>query len=239
MVAILRRRIKIIYTHNFVYGKKLLQFFVFILFLPFLFSQCTYSTNVNQVRKGPLQAANPKYHIIKKGETLWRISKLYNVPLGDLIQYNNITDVTNIPVGTKIYFYRKKGSRREIIPSFQWPLKGEVSNEFEMKGMVQHAGIDILADEGTPVFAAASGEVVYSGNEMAGYGNILILKHSSGFSTVYAHNKENLEKVGNVIVKGGLIARVGNTGRSTSPHLHFEIRKNEKPVDPIQYLPVL
>ncbi len=164
---------------------------------------------------------------------------MYNVPLEDIIQYNNIDDVTDIPTGTKIYFPSRTRRRREHAPVFQWPLKGHISRGFKINGPVHHRGIDILASKGTPIDAAAPGRVIYSGSKISGYGNILIIKHSSGFSTVYAHNMINLVKLGEMVDAGQLIARVGNTGRSTGPHLHFEIRKNEKPVDPRLYLPNL
>lgn len=120
---------------------------------------------------------------------------------------------------------------------FIWPLNGKVISEFGMRNGEKHAGIDIKADEGTPVKAADSGKVIYSGDGLNGYGNLIIIKHEGTFFTVYAHNKKNLVSEGDLVDKGTEIAKVGETGRATTPHLHFEVRKNKVTVDPILFLP--
>lgn len=220
------------------YTKKryLLLYFAFIFFLCPLISQCTFRHQ--QPTKPPVRAL-PKYHTLKKGETLWRIAKKYNVPLEAIVRYNNIDDVTDIPVGKKIYIPKRRIYSRQSTPDFIWPLKGTITRGFKNTGPIYHTGIDILASEGTPILAAASGGVIYNGDQMAGYGNMLIIKHSNGFSTVYAHNRSNLVKVGENVKQGQIVAKVGSTGRSSGPHLHFEIRKDKKPVDPRLYLPNL
>jgi lipoprotein NlpD len=101
----------------------------------------------------------------------------------------------------------------------------------------KHDGIDIDAASGTPIRAADSGKVIYSGDEIKGYGNIVIIKHGPTLTTVYAHNAANLVREGNAVKKGQVIARVGRTGRATGSHLHFEIRNHNKPVDPLLVLP--
>lgn len=181
----------------------------------------------------------PECHIVKKGETLWRISKIYNVPLDDIIRYNNIDDVTDLPVGKRIFFPHPNERRKPklgAVPDFSWPVKGKISRGFKYNGPVFHTGIDIMGTKGTPIKSAASGVVIYTGDEMSGYGNMIIIKHDFGFTSVYAHNRVNLVKVGNNVTQGEIIAELGNTGRSTGPHLHFEIRKDKKPVDPLLYL---
>lgn len=120
---------------------------------------------------------------------------------------------------------------------FLWPVNGKVISGFGMRNGEKHAGIDIKAEEGNPVKAADSGKVIYSGNGLSGYGNLIIIKHEGTFFTVYAHNKKNLASEGSLVEKGEEIAQVGDTGRATTPHLHFEIRKNKVTVDPILYLP--
>ena len=120
---------------------------------------------------------------------------------------------------------------------FLWPVNGKVISGFGMRNGEKHAGIDIKAEEGKPVKAADSGKVIYSGNGLNGYGNLIIIKHEGTFFTVYAHNKKNLASEGSLVEKGEEIAQVGDTGRATTPHLHFEIRKNKVTVDPILYLP--
>jgi murein DD-endopeptidase MepM/ murein hydrolase activator NlpD len=94
----------------------------------------------------------------------------------------------------------------------------------------------MIARIGSPIFAAESGVVIYSGNGVSGYGNLVILKHSKELSTVYAHNKKNLVKKGDLVKRGEKIALLGNTGKSTGAHLHFEVRVNKKAVNPIRHL---
>lgn len=130
----------------------------------------------------------------------------------------------------------KKPSKSKA--SFRWPVKGKITSRFgyRRKGQ-QHDGIDISTKKGTPIYAARSGKVIYSDNRLRHYGNTIILKHDGGWFTVYAHNNRNLVSVGKWVKQGAKIAEVGNSGRSSEPRLHFEIREKEKPVDPLVYLP--
>ncbi|MBI5893305.1 MAG: M23 family metallopeptidase [Deltaproteobacteria bacterium] len=120
---------------------------------------------------------------------------------------------------------------------FIWPVKGEVTSGFGIRNGQKHDGIDISALSGTDVVAADDGEVIYNGDGMRGYGNIIIIQHKEKFVTIYGHNKENLANVGKNVKKGELIAKVGNSGNSTGYHLHFEIRKDTKPRNPLFFLP--
>jgi murein DD-endopeptidase MepM/ murein hydrolase activator NlpD len=119
---------------------------------------------------------------------------------------------------------------------FTWPVEGEISSLFGMRRGRRHDGVDIRAKTGTPVHAAADGEVVYA-KRMRGYGNLVLLKHPDDYFTVYAHNSVNLVKVGMKIKKGQMVSRVGRTGRSTGPHLHFEVREGPKARNPLFFLP--
>ena len=131
----------------------------------------------------------------------------------------------------------KKGSSKADKGRFIWPLEGKLISGFGIRNGEQHKGIDIKAEEGTPVKAADSGKVIYSGNGLSGYGNLIIIKHEGTFFTVYAHNRKNIAAEGDIVEKGDVISEVGDTGRATTPHLHFEVRKSKVTVDPIFYLP--
>lgn len=120
---------------------------------------------------------------------------------------------------------------------FIWPVEGVVTSKFGSRWGKNHSGIDIGAPEGTPIYASAAGKVVFVG-EKSGYGLLIIISHSDGTSfTIYAHNSKNLVKEHADVRQGEKIALVGQTGRATGPHLHFEIRIESKAVDPLQYLP--
>ena len=211
-----------------------------IFFLCIFLSQCTwpgYGTYDYLGRSKDISAK--RYHKLRKGETLWRIAQKYGVPLEDIIRYNNIDDVTKLPVGKKIYIPSQTALKNIIAPDFIWPLKGTIARGFNRSGPIHYPGIDILSPEDTPVLAAAAGDVIYDGDRMAGYGNMIIIKHSNGFSSVYANNKVSLVKAGDHVKKGQVIAHVGKSGKYNEPHLHFEIRKENKSVNPSHYLPSL
>ncbi|MEI6093050.1 MAG: M23 family metallopeptidase [bacterium] len=120
---------------------------------------------------------------------------------------------------------------------FLWPVEtGQVSSFYGWRSSKRfHDGIDISAPKGTKVFAAKDGKVVYSGNKISGYGNMIVLKHESKIYSVYAHNSVNKVSNDDVVKKGDVIALVGKTGRARGPHLHFEIRKEKYSVDPLKY----
>jgi murein DD-endopeptidase MepM/ murein hydrolase activator NlpD len=120
---------------------------------------------------------------------------------------------------------------------FRWPVRGRVIAGFGPKpNGVQNDGINLAVPEGTPVKAADDGVVAYAGNELKGYGNLVLVRHSNGFVTAYAHASEIMVKRGDTVKRGQVIAKSGQTGSVTSPQLHFEIRKGATPVDPSQYL---
>jgi murein DD-endopeptidase MepM/ murein hydrolase activator NlpD len=123
------------------------------------------------------------------------------------------------------------------LPTFRWPVRGRVIVAFGPKpNGVQNDGINLAVPEGTPVKAAEDGVVAYAGNELKGYGNLVLLRHANGFVTAYAHASDILVKRGETVKRGQVIAHSGQTGNVTSPQLHFEIRKGATPVDPAQYL---
>lgn len=119
---------------------------------------------------------------------------------------------------------------------YVWPVSGKLSSKFGRRKGSFHEGIDISAPEGMNVRASRSGHVIYSSNQISGYGNLVIVRHADGFSTVYAHLSKRLVKRGQFIAKGTVLGKVGMTGRASSPHLHFEVRKGQLPVNPMQFL---
>lgn len=120
---------------------------------------------------------------------------------------------------------------------FIWPVKGEVISQFGPKaGGEYNDGINIAAREGEPIVAAADGEVVYSGNELRGYGNMVILRHADGLMTAYAHADRILVSKGENVKQGVTIATVGKSGGVEQAQVHFGVRKNKEPVDPMTVL---
>jgi len=119
---------------------------------------------------------------------------------------------------------------------FIWPLSGPRTGGFNDSERNRHQGIDISSPVGTPIKASGSGIVIYSGNTIKGYGNLVILRHPGEWVTVYAHNEVNLVEEGMGVEKGQVIAKVGQTGNATGPHLHFEVRRNNRAVDPMLVL---
>jgi murein DD-endopeptidase MepM/ murein hydrolase activator NlpD len=122
-------------------------------------------------------------------------------------------------------------------PQFRWPVRGRVISGYGAKANGQHNdGINLAVPEGAEVKAAEDGVVAYAGNELKGYGNLVLLRHSDGWMTAYAHNSQLLVKRGDSVKRGQNVARAGQTGGVSSPQVHFEIRKGSTPVDPTQYL---
>jgi murein DD-endopeptidase MepM/ murein hydrolase activator NlpD len=194
------------------------------------------------------------YHVVSRGENLWRICKAYGADLQQVAEYNNIQDVSQIKVGQRIFIPGASGPRKvdtrqsplgtpEFVPkvetyrgNFIWPVRGHVSSPFGVRNGFKHSGIDVAAALGTPIVAAAAGEVAYRG-QLRGYGNILILKHSEEFTSVYAHLRDWLVQERQSVRQGEQIATVGDTGQSDGAHLHFEIRVRNQPRNPLFYLP--
>ena len=120
---------------------------------------------------------------------------------------------------------------------FLWPVEGKIISGFgAKKGGLHNDGVNIAAPAGAEVVAAENGVVAYAGNELRGFGNLLLIRHADGWVTAYAHNEQLLVKQGETVKRGQPIATVGNSGSVSSPQLHFEIRKGTDPVDPLGYL---
>lgn len=185
---------------------------------------------------------------LKESTTVEKLSELFHVPVWKIKEFNqekkyNKNETIFIPnkggiiannsrsVASIDYATLRKSSR------FLWPVpsSSRISSDFGHRWGRKHEGIDIPARGGSYILAADNGVVVYSGRELTGYGNITVLSHKDGFFTVYAHAKENYTKKGDKVAKGQVIATVGNTGRSTGNHLHFEIRRDSLAFDPQKF----
>lgn len=204
-------------------------------------------------------------HIVRSGDTLYSISRSTGIAVGDLARANNLRapytlsvgDTLRIPGGLSQPVQREaaaapapQGNVAEIarnvsyeapVPKkaslFAWPVQGAIIGSYGLSTSgKRNDGVNIAAPIGTPVRAAADGEVVYRGSELEGFGNLILVKHEDGFVTAYAHNDAMLVKKGDRVRQGQVIAKVGKSGSATEPQLHFEIRQNLKAVDPVALL---
>ncbi|MGE4233263.1 MAG: M23 family metallopeptidase [Bacteriovoracia bacterium] len=178
-----------------------------------------------------------------------QFNKMHHPIVGSLLLL--LAGCSSVPVqdsGQAGLFQSPRADRKMIVeaPSipikstegFSWPLRtGSISSFYGSRRRDFHDGIDIRARKGTPVYSAKAGEVIYSARRIRGYGNMIVIRHENGFSTVYAHNSKNLVKLGDSVKDGQKIALVGRTGRATGPHLHFEVRRGQLAEDPLSYLP--
>ena len=182
------------------------------------------------------------YHKVKKSETIWRIAKAYNVNIDDIIKANKIPPGAFIEENQLILIPGAQSVQDVAVPSaseekdtFIWPVKGKVVSYFgDWKASYLSKGIGIEASEGETIQAARTGKVVFSDN-LAGYGHTVILDHRDHYFSVYSENQENLVKVGDEVARGEPIGKIGRRGKLSL--LHFEIRKNDVPDNPLYYLP--
>lgn len=138
--------------------------------------------------------------------------------------------------GTRAEFDSRRAEQFKKV-GLRWPLKKvRVTSPFGQRGSDFHEGVDLQAKAGTSVFAAHPGTVLYAGSRIRGYGRMVIVRHTTGLSTVYAHNSRVLVKAGQKIRRGQRIAVSGNTGHTSGPHLHFEVRDGTNAVDPVRVL---
>lgn len=181
------------------------------------------------------------YHKVRRGETLSHIALKYDTSVKNLARWNGIGNKSMIRVGqtVKIVKRRKKlPEGYEYSTVFIWPVKGRISSRFGRRRnpfvrgrRSYHKGLDIAGKMGTRIKAARDGLVFLSGR-MGGYGNVVFIRHAGGYVTVYGHNKVNYVKKGDVVKQGDVIAELGRTGTATGPHLHFEVRKETRPINP-------
>lgn len=192
-------------------------------------------------------------YVVRPGDTFFRIAQHYNVSVGRLMAINGVSDPHDLRVGQTLVIpgsYRiasmePSASAIGVHPyvgqradrQFDWPVsQGVVSSGFGMRNGAMHDGVDIAAPVGTPIHAADSGVVIFSG-ELHGYGNTVIIRHDDDYVTIYGHNQVNLVREGDRVNRGQTIADLGRSGRTTGANLHFEVRCDNIAHDPLAYLP--
>src|SRR5262249_12535321 len=204
------------------------------------------------------RARGEAVHVGRPGENAYRISLYYGVPVDRVARANHLATAGALEVGESL---RIPGARRAppeapLLPppapapseaaldafdsglAFTWPVRGAVSSRFGTRGWGHHhEGIDIPAPEGTRILAAEAGRVIHGEGLIGDYGNVVIVKHAGRYATVYAHTCRNLVRDGEFVAKGQPIAQVGESGHASGPHLHFEIRRDRLPQDPLRFLP--
>ena len=227
-----------------------------------------YTLSIGQTLRIPIG----RYHIVAKGDTLYSISRRYNADVTTLSRLNNIRPPYTLSIGQKLAISASVGStsvkstpsssssssgesQRWVPPKaspsrqgskvvsvkrqskFVWPVKGAVISPFGniAKGR-SNDGINIKANSGDTVKAADAGTIAYAGNELKGFGNLILIRHNDGWITAYAHLDRLMVKKGQKVVRGEKIGTVGTTGGVSTPQLHFEIRAGKKSVNPVNYL---
>lgn len=208
-----------------------------------------YTLSVGQKLQVPAGAG--LLHAVRKGDTSYSISRRYGVDLRSLIRLNGLRPPYGLAIGQELRLPAGTGgaaagsSRHAAVPSppprqgskFLWPVKGRIISSFGPKSGGQHNdGINIRVAHGADVRAADAGIVAYAGDELSGYGNLLLIRHAGGWVTAYAHNDQLLVKRGDKVSRGQVIARAGATGGVNRAQLHFEVRKGRAAVDPVLYL---
>ncbi|MGN1091398.1 MAG: peptidoglycan DD-metalloendopeptidase family protein [Alphaproteobacteria bacterium] len=233
------------------------------------------------LKKGQkLEIPRAPIHTVKKGETLYSVARKYDVNLNTLIKKNKLRKPYTLSVGQKLYlpadFNKITYAKEEIadtsktqqktaqqIPEksqqkqekkqkkavvqlpdapkragkFMFPVQGTIISGFGVSGNGRrNDGINISAKEGTAFKSVENGVIAYAGNELKGFGNLILVKHSDGWISAYAHAKDIVVKKGATVKRGDVLGHVGSTGNVKAPQLHFEIRKGTKAVDPMNYL---
>ena len=197
---------------------------------------------------GPLlpvatQGVVGKRHKVEAGQTLWRISRIYNVDIDEILRLNHISEDSTIEVGQILIIPNRpvihnQQPIKSTSDDFIWPLKGKVIAGF---GSLYHnlinRGINIQADTGADILASRQGRVVFYATNFGNFGNTVIIDHGDGLRTVYSRVSEIFVKPGDNIRRGALIGRLGSSIRDKNSYLHFEIRKGAIAQNPLFYLP--
>lgn len=207
----------------------------------------------------PIRTKEGTYYFVHKGDTLSQISERYKISPIAIAQINNLFDSGAIYVGQRLFLPHRKTLKKYVdpkeikaaekkskqksklskrrTPQFIWPIpNARVSSVYGPRRGKHHDGIDLAVPVGTQILAVAGGKVLYAAR-FTTYGNLVVIKHRNGYSSAYAHLKRMYVKKGQTVKQGQKIGTVGMTGKTSGPHLHFEIQKNIDPIDPMPLLP--
>ncbi|WND02620.1 M23 family metallopeptidase [Temperatibacter marinus] len=217
-----------------------------------------------------IKLPSPATHRVKRGDTSYSIAQAYGIRLSDLIRLNRIRPPYSLAVGQSLKLpggakitqrapssaapkqsyqrqtaiaKKKVAKTGNLVPPpktgkyFSWPVKGTIISRFgPKKGGIHNDGINMVASKGTAIRVAETGVVAYASDALPGYGNLILVKHSGNWVTAYAHTEGMKVTPGQVVKKGQVIARVGDSGGVQRPQLHFEIRRGRKALNPLLYL---
>lgn len=221
--------------------------------------QKPYTLKIGQKLKVSSTSSAPSSHTVQSGDNLGRIAEKYNAKTTELAQLNNLQKPYLIKAGQKLDLPSNatctastktsvkvvsntpktpiKAKPRIKNNKFSWPVEGKIISRFGPKsGNLYNDGINISASQGTPFKATEDGVVAYVGNELKGYGNLIIIKHAKNWVSAYAHSESISVGRGETVRKGQIIGKVGATGNVNSPQLYFGLRKGRKALDPQKYL---
>ncbi|MDD4625513.1 MAG: M23 family metallopeptidase [Syntrophomonas sp.] len=192
-----------------------------------------------------IPGTNARVHIVKSGETLWQIANNYGIGLEELQQLNRDKPANKLQVGERLILpsaarslaLTQSSSRGLSLGSgfYAWPIMGTITSAYGWRKSGFHHGLDIAGKVGDPIRAAANGTVNCADYQPI-YGRTIILEHDNGKKTVYAHLEKIYVEKGREVKRGKIIGTVGTSGRTTGPHLHFEIRAGDKTINPVQLL---
>ncbi|MDD5067390.1 MAG: LysM peptidoglycan-binding domain-containing M23 family metallopeptidase [bacterium] len=192
---------------------------IIILFLPFL-----------------LYGKSRNYVIIRKGDTLWSISRKYKITLTDLCRINNLKPESKLKIGTKIFLFTAKKQNGPVLSlKLNRPVEGEIYSHFQQgKNLIQNSGVEFKTERSAPVRSAEKGTIKYTGT-LRGYGNVVIIEHTPSVSTIYAYLDKIMVKKDMKVEKNHVIGTVGRNTFCDLSLLHFELINNGVSINPVKY----
>lgn len=225
-----------------------MKLYVFMLIFLLVLSGCYQNPDNIEVSNAWFDKKNATYYVVQENDTIYAIAFRYNIDYRQLASINNLTTPYKLYAGQKINLCHSKHS--QIVSkqtkaqakqtnsnnsiNWSWPYQGQLLEKFSPSN--RHFGIDIAGALSDQVLAAGDGVIAYSGY-MKGYGNLIIIKHDSRYFSAYGYNSKIVVREGDIVKGGAVIGLLGVGGDNKRPMIHFQIRFQGKPVDPLKYLP--